>query len=70
MNRSLMHGRRAYKAERALLAEGWERTGADFPGDLWELDRGCRMDHRIVAVMISPTGKAILFKTAKQTTAD
>jgi hypothetical protein len=45
--------------------EGWEYINEN-GGNLWELHRGGRWDHRIVDVRVSACGKALWIKTAKE----
>jgi hypothetical protein len=49
---------------RDMLRDGWEEVG-EGGGKLWELYRGCRQDHIIVATRIDASGKSIWIKTHK-----
>ncbi len=42
--------------------EGWEFVG-EGGGNLWELNRGGRWNHRIVDVRVAACGKAVWVKT-------
>lgn len=52
---------RCRRSRRALLAAGFEEIGEN-GGRLWQLYRGARQDHRIVAVVIAPEGKSLFVK--------
>ncbi|RUV07952.1 hypothetical protein EOA79_02360 [Mesorhizobium sp. M1A.F.Ca.IN.020.03.2.1] len=49
------------KQKRDLLAQGYEEIG-ESGGKLWELHRGKRMGHRIVAAVIATDGKSLYVK--------
>lgn len=51
---------------RDLKAAGWEPVGEN-GGNLWELHRGWRYNHRIVDVKISVDGKSLWVKVAPPT---
>lgn len=50
--------------KRRFEAMGYEEVD-DGRGPLWELYRGYRTGHRIVAVVISPSGKSLFVKIEK-----
>lgn len=55
----------AFRRQRKeLFAKGWEEVG-EGGGKLWELHRGFRHDHRIVAVRIGADGKSLYVKIEK-----
>lgn len=58
-----MHAAR--KIRRRLVAGGYEEVG-EGGGKLWELYRGYRYDHRIVAVEIDPSGKSLWVKVQRE----
>jgi hypothetical protein len=51
----------ARKEARDKTKAGWERIYCDSTGKLWELDRGWRRQHRIVAVELSKVAKNTLW---------
>ena len=51
----------ARRERRAFLAAGYEEVGED-GGKLWELYRGSRIDHRIVASHVAYDGKSLFVK--------
>ncbi len=53
---------RCGRIRRDLLARGFEEV-TDSGGKMWEMDRGARMHHRIVDVVIAPECKTIFIRT-------
>lgn len=53
---------RRRRQARDLLAAGYEEV-TERGGKLWELHRGCRVNHIITDVVISAGGKTLFIKT-------
>lgn len=53
---------RVRREDRDLVPKGWEFVG-ERGGNLWELYRGGRTDHRIVDARVSACGKGVWVKT-------
>lgn len=51
------------RENRDRIRAGWERVGEQ-GGKLWELHRGHRLNHRIIAVDIAADEKSLWIKTA------
>lgn len=52
------------REQRAMLKAGWEWVG-EGGGKLWELERGPRMGHRIVAAQIGRNGRGVWVQVAE-----
>lgn len=61
LTRSILTARRQRSH---LESHGYEEIG-ERGGRLWELHRGCRMDHRIVDVVVAADGKTLFAKIEK-----
>jgi len=52
---------------RDLHGKGYERISCAYGvGQLWELDRGCRVSWKIIDAVIGADGKSVFVKTAVQ----
>jgi hypothetical protein len=54
--------RRVRTDNRNMAKQGWEKVGED-GGNLWELNRGSRIGHRITDVRIAADGVSLWIKT-------
>lgn len=54
--------RRVRTDNRDMPKHGWEKVG-EGGGNLWELNRGCRIGHKIVDVRIAADGVSLWIKT-------
>lgn len=62
VNDRTIRGLKIARQRRELTSLGYERVGADFSGNLWELHRGSRKGHEIVDVVIGVDGMSVWVK--------